>query len=404
MSPASRANSVRRPSPDRERAPVGLYRAVGPAGKGGTRLGRASEHTETTPRLDLATRLRVFQRALRSRVERRDALLDIVRAVHATLDPARVADVIVERASTWIPAPCWAVVSSDLSGQLSVLADRGLVPEMGPAIYAVASWVLVRGDDFTSADLREDARMRHDGVGAVMAFPLSCRGRRVGALIAVDRASSLRPPRLAAPMLRAVRTLLEPASVALDNALLLKRAEALSVTDDLTRLYNSRYLNHALRRETKRAARSGRPLSLLFVDLDGFKTVNDTHGHLCGSRTLVEVAAVIRGSARETDVVARFGGDEFALILPDTGGDGGFAVGERVRARIAEPQFLASEGLNIRLTASVGVATLPDVAATAEELVQAADQAMYQVKDSGKNGIRAAAVPADKTRAVGTRR
>ena len=167
------------------------------------------------------------------------------------------------------------------------------------------------------------------------------------------------------------------------------------MTDDLTQLYNSRYLNQVLRRETKRASRSGRPLSLLFLDLDGFKSINDTHGHLFGSRALVEAAAVIRGSARETDVVARFGGDEFALILPDTGAEGAFAVGERARDRVAECTFLAGDGLNIHLTASVGVATLPDVAASAEELVQAADKAMYRVKDSGKNGIQAAAAPAD---------
>jgi len=189
--------------------------------------------------------------------------------------------------------------------------------------------------------------------------------------------------------------LLEPAAVALDNALLLKRAEALSLTDDLTHLYNSRFLNQVLRRETKRASRSGRPLSLLFIDLDGFKSVNDTHGHLYGSRALVEAAAVIRGSARETDVVARFGGDEFALVLPDTGGEGAFAVGERIRDRIAEFRFLTGDGLDIHLTASVGVATLPDVAASAEELVQAADKAMYQVKETGKNGIVAAIAPAD---------
>jgi diguanylate cyclase (GGDEF)-like protein len=181
----------------------------------------------------------------------------------------------------------------------------------------------------------------------------------------------------------------------LDNALQLKRAEALSVTDDLTHLYNSRYLNQVLRRETKRASRSGRPLSLLFMDLDGFKSINDRHGHLCGSRALVEAAAVIKASARETDVVARFGGDEFAVVLPDTGGEGAYAVGERVRERIAEHHFLESEGLTIRLTVSVGVSTLPDVASSAEELVQAADTAMYQVKDRGKNGIQAASTPAD---------
>jgi diguanylate cyclase (GGDEF)-like protein len=170
----------------------------------------------------------------------------------------------------------------------------------------------------------------------------------------------------------------------------LKRSEALSVTDDLTQLYNSRYLNQVLRREAKRASRSGRPLSLLFMDLDGFKSINDTHGHQAGSRALVEAAAVIRRCARETDVVARFGGDEFAIILPDTGSEGAAAVGHRVRERVAENLFLETSGLRLRLTASVGVATLPDVAASAEELVRAADMAMYQVKDSGKNGVRIA--------------
>src|SRR5438132_11863633 len=205
MPPVSRAS----------RAPVALYHAAGPAGKSGSKLRRASEISLTTPGLDLATRLRVFQRALRSRVERREALVDIIRAVNTTLEPPKIGELIVERAATWVPAPCWAVVCADLSGQLSVLADRGLTPDMGPAVYAIAGWVMNRGQEFVSADLTRDSRVADPAVGAVMSFSLSCRGRRVGALVALDRQASEREPRLSPTMLRAVRLLLAPARGAL---------------------------------------------------------------------------------------------------------------------------------------------------------------------------------------------
>ena len=209
-------------------------------------------------------------------------------------------------------------------------------------------------------------------------------------LIGLDPQTSSTTPALGGTLLLALKTVLEIPAIALDNALALQRAEALSVTDDLTLLSNSRYLNQVLRQETKRAMRSKRPLSMLFLDLDGFKSVNDNHGHLSGSKALVEAGAVIRDCARETDVVARFGGDEFALILPDTGPEGARAVAWRIRERVRAHPFLRSDGLSVRLTASIGIATLPDVAQTAEELLKAADIAMYKVKAAGKDGIHVA--------------
>ena len=128
----------------------------------------------------------------------------------------------------------------------------------------------------------------------------------------------------------------------------------------------------------------------MFLDLDGFKAINDTYGHLAGSKALVEVGAVLRECARETDVVARFGGDEFVLVLPETPLDGAMAVAARVRESLVNGRFLITEGAFVRLTASIGVATLPDMARTAEELLRAADTAMYRVKASGKDGIQAA--------------
>jgi diguanylate cyclase (GGDEF)-like protein len=350
-----------------------------------------------TKRVDFSARLKSRVRSLRGRLAHRDALIAAVREANATLDPRKVGEWLVQQAHNWIPAPCWTVVAYDGNGQLNVLADTGLTPNFGPSLWSCANWVIRHGVELFSRDLGQDSRATAGATGTALAFPLICRNRTVGVLVGLDPVPSASAPSLGPSLVLALRSVLEPPAIALDNALALQKAEALSVTDDLTRLYNSRYLNQVLRRETKRASRSGRPMSLLFLDLDGFKMVNDQHGHLAGSKALVEAAAIIRSCARETDVVARFGGDEFALILPDTGREGAVSVATRIRERIGSARFLQSDGLNVHLTASIGVATLPDVAASAEELLQAADMAMYQVKAAGKDGIHIAAAPSAST-------
>jgi diguanylate cyclase (GGDEF)-like protein len=337
-------------------------------------------------RPDLATRLRQSQRALKSRLGKPDTQLTLIRAAHASLDPEKIGELLLAHALEWLDASSCAVVAMTPDGHLVQVAGRGLGGGLSAIAAEIARWVLRHGREFATADLKRDTRIE-GACGAVVAFPLRSRARTMGAVVVLERGASAVEPNVGGGIGELLTSALEGPAVALDNALSLQRAEALSVTDDLTQLYNSRFLNQALHREAKRASRSGRPLSLLFVDLDGFKGVNDTHGHLAGSAALVEAGGVIRRSARETDVVARFGGDEFALILPDTGSEGAAAVGERVRERIADHPFLAVDGLDIHLTVSVGVATLPDVAASAEELVRAADMAMYRVKETGKNNV-----------------
>ena len=327
---------------------------------------------------------------MRRQLSRADVLADMVRAVNASLEPERVAEAMLSRLADWVPASAWSVLVIDDMNGLRPVAAKGITARTEKAATAIARWIVRSGEPYAAADLAADGRTGAQDHVAALAFPLICRGQTIGAFVALDRRPASDEPRLAAGARAALEWQIAPGAIALENAVRVRRAEALSVTDDLTSLYNSRYLSQVLRRETKRALRSGRPLSMLFLDMDGFKSVNDTHGHLFGSRALVEAAAVIRSSARETDVVARFGGDEFAVVLPETASEGALAVAERVRERIAGHPFLQKDGLDIHLTASVGVATMPDVANTAEALMQASDQAMYRVKARGKNGVAVA--------------
>lgn len=176
-------------------------------------------------------------------------------------------------------------------------------------------------------------------------------------------------------------------ALALKNLGRFAEVEDLVYLDDLTHLFNSRYLELVLDKEFKNASRAEKPFSLLFLDLDYFKSVNDTHGHVVGSKLLVEVSRVLKACLRDNDVVCRWGGDEYVVLLRGTDSGGALKVAERIRRAVESHRFLAREGFGLTITTCIGIASFPEHAQEKDTLLDFADRAMYRGKKGTRNII-----------------
>jgi diguanylate cyclase (GGDEF)-like protein len=177
------------------------------------------------------------------------------------------------------------------------------------------------------------------------------------------------------------------AAASLDNAVRYSQAKAKAFVDDVTELHNARYLHHQIEHELRRAERYGNPMSILFLDLDHFKQVNDAAGHLVGSRALKDLGKVLSACVRDVDTVARYGGDEFTIILADTPLETGLSVAERIRATVERSTFDGGRVGPLALSVCIGVAAYPEHGITREALLGAADKAMYRAKSLGRNRV-----------------
>lgn len=328
----------------------------------------------------------------------RISIFEAAMRLHETLDASEVVARALEILPDLVEAESWAAfLKAEQAERLELVrAINATALPVGPFVDLDATSIpIVRAtrehrtviSNNRPEGSTPDARPEGESY-RVLCLPLYARGRLIGAVQATRKASFQPFNHEEVCVLELV---CESLARALANAIDYHDATRQTLIDDLTRLYNVRYLYQTLDNEIRRARRYGSAVSVVFMDLDGFKLVNDAYGHRAGSVTLTEVAEVITMSVRESDFVARYGGDEFVLMLPETSARRGVQMAERVRSQIASHRFNGGVGADIYLTASFGVASFPEHATEAEKLIELADAAMYEAKQRNKNNVRIAA-------------
>ena len=259
--------------------------------------------------------------------------------------------------------------------QMTFQADEG-----------VAGAVVSTGKMIYVEDSEKETRFVNKGVplsGSILALPLQYKNQVLG----VANFGRKEIASFTQQDIRMLKLLAGQVPLAMANARLYTKTRELSVTDELTGVYNRRHFQEVMQLEWKRATRFKRDLSLLMVDIDFFKKFNDTYGHLAGDQVLRQAGFLLKNSLREVDTVARFGGEEFVLLLPDTDKRGALAVAEKIRHLIQEHRFFGAEKEVRPITVSVGVAGYPDDAREIEDLIDHADIVLYEAKDSGRNRV-----------------
>ena len=256
----------------------------------------------------------------------------------------------------------------------------------------VAGWVVEHGETLIVPESEDDPRLSEEQppgpqkVRSVIAMPLRGRKGTHGAIeIFNPRADQLTDYTIAF-----LHILADHAAIAIENARDVTSIQQLTITDDCTGLYNARHLYDVLGRELERCSRHKVPVSLAFLDLDRFKLVNDAHGHLIGSELLRHTGRRLRDLGRKQDLCFRYGGDEFVILMPETGAQTALELATALNRALMETEFEMKNGLRLRVSASVGLATAPGDGAAVHAVIGSADARMYSVKSDGRGQVRGA--------------
>ena len=248
----------------------------------------------------------------------------------------------------------------------------------GPGSVVLSSAAVVEPNLLRRRRFIEDLRLLEEGVRSYVLLPLHWDARTIGVLgLASQEVESYDEATVAR-----LQPVADSVALALENIRLFEKTRELAITDEVTPLYSVRYFHQFLERELELVDRYESVLSLAFFDLDRFKPINDQFGHLRGSRVLREIGFLLHTAVREQDLPARYGGDEFVVVMPQTARDEAVRQADLIRQVIEENVFLQEEGIDATLGVSVGVATYPDQANSKEDLIRIADRLMYEDKIS----------------------
>jgi diguanylate cyclase (GGDEF)-like protein len=327
---------------------------------------------------------------------------ELGKALTSSLQLDQVLRTIMEKIDEFLRPDNWSLLLLDedkqeLYFELAVgKASQALKDVRIKFGQGIAGWVAQHGETVVVPDTAKDTRFfskvdekTKTETQSIVAVPVKFRDTCLGV---IELINCIGPEGFDPRDLKLLEALSDFAAIALENARHVKKIHELTITDDCTTLYNARHMGFILETEIYRSQRYNYEFSIVFIDLDHFKQVNDTHGHLVGSRLLAEIGNALKEHCRLIDFAFRYGGDEFVILLPQTAKESALNVARRLHKLVREKTWLVAEGLNIRLTPSVGVACYPLDSRTKEGLLHLADEAMYLVKNTRRDGVAAAHV------------
>jgi diguanylate cyclase (GGDEF)-like protein len=337
--------------------------------------------------------------------ERREAgevavFQELGKALTSSLQLDQVLRTIMEKIDEFLRPDNWSLLLLDEAKQelyfeLAVgKASQALKDVRIKLGQGIAGWVAQHGEVVIVPDTSKDTRFfgkvdekTKMETRSIVAVPVNFRDTCLGV---IELINCVGPDGFDPRDLKLLEALSDFAAIALENARHVKRIHELTIKDDCTSLYNARHMGFILDTEIYRSQRYNYEFSIVFIDLDHFKQVNDTHGHLVGSRLLGEIGDALKTNCRLIDFAFRYGGDEFVILLPQTSKDNAINVARRLHTLIRGTKWLAKEGLDVHITPSVGLAAYPGDSKTKEGLLHLADEAMYLVKNTNRDNVAAA--------------